>query len=278
MSSLSGSEKLSVFYHNIFNYPLDLGEIIKWQASESEVKKYKKLIDSVEVVKKGGNYFVWGNQNLIYSKFKNKRASKRKLAIAKKASKIIRMVPSVMFVGVTGSLAMNNANARSDIDLMIITKKGLLWTTRLVVYPLLAVCRLPLRSPHEKEEKDKLCMNIWMDESNLGWIKNRNLYTAHEIAQVVPLLNRNKTYEMFIHKNKWILDFWPNSAKVNIVEKPYSMVHTASFLFSFFEKLAYWIQKNYMKKKITRETITPTRALFHPTDISKDVLDRMNST
>ena len=87
----------------------------------------------------------------------------------------------------------------SDIDLLIITRKNMLWTTRALVYGVLKVMGYQLRKPEQKSEKDKLCLNMWLDETSLVWDrKDRNIYTGHEIAQIVPLINKKNIYEKFL--------------------------------------------------------------------------------
>ena len=130
-----------------------------------------------------------------------------------------------------------------------------------------------LRVPNKKEEKNKLCLNIWLNENNLSWNKKvRNIYTAHEIAQIIPIINKENTYEKLIWQNKWILKFWPKAiaiANSNLDEKnPISDI-------SFWETIAFKIQYLYMKKKITREVVTPARAVFHPNDWSKIVVENL---
>ena len=185
----------SVKYHDIFDYKLTKEELVKWQ--------YKNLKEITS-----------GHKNK--SRLQNETYSKTKLVVAKKVAKLLSKIPSVKFVGITGALAMNNAGKNSDIDLMIITSKNRLWLTRFCVYCLLHTTYYILRKPRVKNERDALCLNLWLDEQDLVWPKkDRNIYTAHEIAQVVPLVNRNKTYERFLCQNKWILDFWPNSTKIS---------------------------------------------------------------
>jgi D-beta-D-heptose 7-phosphate kinase/D-beta-D-heptose 1-phosphate adenosyltransferase len=167
-------------------------------------------------------------------------------------------------MAVTGSLAMENSSEESDIDLMIVTKKGFLWTTRALTYLMIGIFGVGVRKPHDSNQKDKLCLNIWLDESDLIWPKkDRNLYTAHEIAQTVPLVNKCNAYEKFIYQNKWILDFWPNSIKIKNLKLK---INNSRVRTGLLEQLAFKIQLKYMKSKITRELITPTRAVFHPQD------------
>jgi hypothetical protein len=115
-----------------------------------------------------------------------------------------------------------------------------------------------------------------MDESDLV-IKKRNFFTAHEIAQIVPLVNKNKSYESFLYKNKWILEYWPGAVgimgkelriKEKKIGKPF--IHNSLFfILRLTEAFAYKLQYLYMRSKMTRETVTPTRAFFHPFDWSK---------
>jgi D-beta-D-heptose 7-phosphate kinase/D-beta-D-heptose 1-phosphate adenosyltransferase len=272
--NISNREKFSLLYHHIFEYPLSLADLIKWLPSDKfESKK-------VDFSYKNNFYFIKGNDGLVYKRLLRKRTSAKKMKIAKRVASFLSLFPSIKMVGVTGSLAMENSSSESDIDLIIITKKGLLWTTRLVV---LVALMKQIRRFGDKNQKDKLCMNIWLDESDIFWKKkDQNLYTAHEIAQIIPLVNKDKTYEKFIWKNIWIKNFWPNAVKLpyGISHKLYAekpIKHKACSIILIIERFTYWIQYRYMKSKISRETITPTRALFHPKDWGKNVLNHFSN-
>jgi len=189
-------------------------------------------------------------------------------------------------MAVTGALAMKNATAESDIDLMIITKANTLWLTRFFVYLLLRIKNYDIRKPKQKTQKNKLCLNIWIDETALEWEKkDRNIYTAHEIAQIMPLVNKDRTYKRFLQANKWILDYWPKAIsdttilRYNDIAKKKVRKHIISqypnIIVSIIEKLAFKMQYLYMKPKITREVVTPHKALFHPRNWGKIVLDRL---
>ncbi len=200
-----------------------------------------------------------------------KRISVKKVVIAKRAAKILSFIPTIKMVAVTGALAMENANEEADIDLMIITSKDTLWTTRLFTLLLLDILGIPRRKYGDRNQKNKLCLNIWLDENNLAWRK-RNMFTAHEIAQIKPLVNKEETYEKFISKNKWITDYWPNAVKVQSYSR---QTDIRPSLLTIFEPLTRKFQLWYMKDKITREVITPTRALFHPVDWGDIVVSKL---
>lgn len=265
MILLGEKEISSLIYHDIFDYPLTPLELIRWTTGK-EVK-FNNLENS-KISTKNGFLFLNEKEGSTLKRLMRKRISKRKFEKAKKAAKILSLLPTVKMIAVTGALAMNNANEESDIDFLTITKNGSLWTTRLLAMALLKVFGIPRRKYGEKSTKDKLCLNIWLDENDLTWRKeNRNIYTSHEISQIIPLVNKDQIYEKFLSKNNWITDYWPNatSAKAG-KEKMRKKREKRGVVIRFIESLARRAQYWYMKDKITRETITPTCALFHPVD------------
>lgn len=265
---LGKKELISIIYHDIFDYPLTIFELIKWSAG-NKVKLSKT--QEVKIVGKRGYLSIKDREGIILKRFMRKRISVRKVIIAKRAAKILSFIPTIKMVAVTGALAMENANEEADIDLMIITSKDTLWTTRLFTLLLLDILGIPRRKYGDRNQKNKLCLNIWLDENNLAWRK-RNMFTAHEIAQIKPLVNKEETYEKFISKNKWITDYWPNAVKVQSYSR---QTDIRPSLLTIFEPLTRKFQLWYMKDKITREVITPTRALFHPVDWGDIVVSKL---
>ena len=148
-----------------------------------------------------------------------------------------------------------------------------MWTARLLSYVMLYLSGFSLRRAGKRLEKDKLCLNMWMDETKLKVksqkSKVKNLFLAHEIVQIAPIVNKHKTYERFLWENKWVEEYWPNavSIKYQVVSRKYKNIRSTKYLIlNTLEKMAYWLQYLYMKPKITREVVTPKRALFHPFD------------
>lgn len=265
VNDLTAEEAFSIFYHNIFDYPLAYSEIVRWTPKNPPKKQ-------VKIEFKNGFYFISGREGLIYRREVRKRHSRKKIKIAEKASKIMSFIPFIKMVGTTGSVAMNNATEDSDIDLIVVTEQGRLWTSRLIAYVLLNLLGFGLRIPKKTTQKDKLCLNIWLDENNLTWKKERNYYTAHEILQVKPLVSKNNMYERWLFKNRWVFEFWPNAVvdKKSIKSKTtYSKLNN-----NFIEKIAYKIQLSYMQRKITREIVKPGYAFFHPKNLSRTIVKK----
>ena len=259
----------SIVYHDIFDYPLTLTELIKWEAGVP-------LAPEVAIGSKNGFFFIASKEGQVLKRLMRKRVSARKFEIARRAGSLLGIIPWIKLVGITGALAMENADDAADIDLLIVTRRGTLWLSRLLALFMLLAVGFPIRRFGQKEQKDKLCLNMWLDESELSWpAKDRNPYTAHEIAQIVPLVNKRKTFESLIFANRWLKRFWPNAVVINTKAKPKTKKPNA--VIELLEALAYLAQLKYMNSKITREVVTPTRAIFHPHDWGSLVLSKLTS-
>lgn len=294
---LRSSEKLAICYHDIFDYPLTKEELKKWSP-----KKVKGFNLSRKISTNGNYYFVNGRKFVVKKRLKNEKYSKKKLQIAVRASKLMSLIPTIKMVGITGALAMNNAARESDIDFLVVTKNNTLWLTRPVVYILLWLfgykSRISFNTKTKyknifeyivalfeilrtfdlkiKDEKDRFCINMWLDEYDLTWDKkDRNIYTAHEILQVVPIVNKDNTFDKFLSSNQWVTSFWSN--KIKTEKYKIIRIKNTNKLLSFIEVVCFKLQHNYMKSKIVREIVTPTRAIFHPNDWGRAVISKLAS-
>lgn len=262
-------------YHSIFQYPLTKHEIKKFLISRTctnlEIdKSLKVLLGSKKINQKNGFYYFGSNKYTGTRKFREIYAKYKKMRAHIYAG-VLRTIPWVKMVAITGALAMNNSTKDDDIDLLIVTSKGRLWTTRFFANLLL----LPLkRSPKSKKQKDKACLNIFLDESDLK-VSDQNIYTAHEIAQMKVIYDSDNTYFKLLKANKWIKRFLPNWLPEHIESQKIKIPtanSTAYFLVDKLEEVLKNFQLNYMKGKVTSEKITGTQLFFHPKSTQRQVL------
>ena len=118
-----------------------------------------------------------------------------------------------------------------------------------------------------------------IDESVLSFpIDRQNLYTAHEIVQLLPVFEVNNTYSRFINANKWVVKFLPNALdriknhELRIKEgqtKTLFIIHYSLFIL---EHLAKALQLWSIKRHQTNETVSDSFLAFHPLDYKKKVL------
>src|SRR4030043_1187137 len=229
-------------YHDIFKYPLTLKEVHRYLIGKRATikavdSKLQKLILDKKIENKGQLYCLKGRLQIVNLRKKREMYSKPKYLRATFFSKILQLIPTLKLVAVSGALAMNNSHINDDIDLVLISSKGTLWTTRFLANILL----LPFkRSPSEKKVTNKACLNVFIDEKKLK-ISPPNLYFAHEICQMKPFWDRNGTYDRFVKANSWINKYLP-SWMADVERKTQNAKRKKGFLALVFERLALVIQ------------------------------------
>lgn len=277
----------ALIYSDIFDYPLTKEEIWKFLigkkiSRESFEKELKYLINS-EARPLGSDrklYYLFDRKEIVEKRIKRKKESEKKLDLARKIIQKLSLVPTVLFIGISGGLALENAQEKDDIDLFVITSKGSLWITRLILVSLLII--MNQYRGRGKKESQKICLNMLISEEALMFEKNRqNLYTAHEITQMLPVFERNNTYGKFIIANKWVEEFMPNAIdriknhELRIMEKQKSLfiIHYSLFIL---DKFAKSLQLLYMRGHKTTETINDKMLAFHTFEYKNYVLEEYN--
>lgn len=286
-------------YSDIFGYSLKEEEIWQWlivsfnhSLSSSNLSSnlppklsFKKSLE--ELLKKGlvetreGFFFLPGRPQIVGLRKERNRWSEEKMEIVRKTAGKLKYFPWVKMVGITGALAMENCDEDDDIDLMIITSVDRLWLTRLLIFLLCPILGIERRKPKDKKVKNKICFNLFLDEDHLK-ISPENLFSAHEICQVRPLLNKNQTYEKFLRVNCWVKNYLPNAVVIAryrdseiAIKQKHLISQYLNIIISFFEKFAYFLQFQYMRPKITIEKVNPHQAFFHPRDLSIEIGEKM---
>lgn len=279
MDSRQQSILKTLLYADIFNYPLTKQEIYNFLISDKKIEKetiFKLLKNSKSFVAHKENYFfIKGKDHLIKKRKKREIISIEKLKKAKKIIKKLSLIPTVRFIGISGALSMRNSEAEDDIDIFVIAQKKFVWTTRFLLIIMLLIMGI-YRNRNAKKYSDKICLNMIVDENKIYFDKsNQNLYLAHEILQLVPIFNRNNTYEKFIKLNKWCNNFLPNalSNKTDYIKQNNIIIlFILFFKIIFLENILKFIQLKYMKKHITKEIVKDGFLGFHPFDYKTYVL------
>lgn len=141
------------------------------------------------------------NYNIIY------------LDKAIRLAKRLRIIPSVLLVGISGSLASGRANEKSDIDFFIVSRAGRIFTTRFF-------CKLILghrvRRNRDKNPAGKICLNYFLSENSLDF-KPHNNYVAQGYKNAIILFARGDIVEQLIRANKWMT---PKFNFTNLISHP----------------------------------------------------------
>ncbi|KPJ70358.1 hypothetical protein AMJ51_02135 [Microgenomates bacterium DG_75] len=204
-------------YADIFDYPLTSSEVWRFLIGQKKVgiDTLQKVLKQIQADEKQIEadidfYFLAKRRKIIALRKKRQIWSRKKMKIARRAAGWLKLLPSIKMVAVTGALAMENSDKDDDIDLLIITAENRLWLTRLLTVLLIEMVA-QRRRPGDKQVKDKICLNMFLDESHLRVPKKeQDLFAAHEVCQLKPIWERIGTYQKFIQKNQWVKQFLPN--------------------------------------------------------------------
>ncbi len=250
--SLRRAILVTVIYADLFDHALTRDEIHRYligqAASAAEV--VAMLEDGAElrfdIEQTEDRFQLRGRPPLANIRRERVAASAALWPVAKRYGAWIARLPLVRLVGVTGALAMNNARPDDDIDLFILAQPGRLWLCRLLV---LGMVKLAARQGYV------LCPNFFLSTDHLR-LSERNLFTAHEVVQMVPL-ERNRWYDAFIEANGWVTDFLPNAfARRTADARPPSMKRLAARLVAGFLSVRLFdpVERWEMRRKVRRLT------------------------
>lgn len=267
-SQISQAIIRTVIYADIFSYPLTGNEIRTWLIGVSLRSGSKLPLKNIKIIKKKrGYYFLINKESLVKIRKDRQKFSRKKMQLAGKTVKVLKIIPSVKFIGLTGALSMNNATQGDDIDLFIVTSPGLLWLTRFLSVILMELLRVR-RRPDDISVNNKICLNMLADTNHLALpLSDQDLYGAHEVFQLKPLFDRENIYARFIYENNWAFKYLPNPRIRKSSPNKISKINRKPFIIlRLLEKILRSLQLNYMEKKRTSEIIGNGLLKFHPRD------------
>ncbi|MDQ6671717.1 MAG: hypothetical protein M3069_13395 [Chloroflexota bacterium] len=195
----------AVAYADVFEYPLTADEIHRYligvTASRGAVRAALDTPRLVpEVLSRSGRYFTLAGRGSAVDTRRSRAASAAEYwRRGVRYGHQIGRLPFVRMVAITGALAMDNV-ADGDIDYLVVTEPGRLWLCRALVVGLVRTAAL---------RGTTLCPNYFLSERALV-LSERNLFTAHEVTQMVPLIGL-ETYQRLRALNPWTKTFLPNA-------------------------------------------------------------------
>lgn len=264
----------TLLYSSLFSSALTFEDLHYFLQSETPVTSgvLQQALGSLKksVIHKGALYALKDHEQDINESRDRRAISQKKLYEALKMVPYLSLLPTVLFIGVSGSVAAKNATVDDDVDLFVITTHNSLYITRLF---LLLVLELfgKRRKRNEVQAANKICLNMLITESSLPFPKPyHDLYTAREIAQVYPLFERGDMYRQFLLANSWTETILPHALGRN-----QNFVHRkreAYQAFTLFEPFFRHLEQYFMKRHRTQERIEKDVLALHPHDVRKNIL------
>lgn len=259
---------VTLAYFDVFDFPLTQDELIRFLHSVKRVRS-DVIIHELSTIpyihsKDRIFYHLPKREKLVAQRQEREIISKRKIEKALFSIHLLRWIPTILFVGLSGSLAMNNGDKDSDIDLFLITIPHTLWITRALVWLIFVL--IGNRRKRNTKGKDSMCVNMLMDMRYLAFPPDRcDIYTAHEVVQIVPLVDKYHTYARLLQSNQWIKKLLANKREPSTKVSPLpAWLRLLSWCLAPIEVGVMRLQLWYMRKHKTIEKVTPTYIAFHP--------------
>ena len=114
---------------------------------------------------------------------------------------LLRRMPFIRAVGLSGELSKGVASPNTDIDLFIVTAQRRVWIVRTL---LTAVKKLFLFN-----KRRFFCINYLVAEDHLT-VDDRNICSALEIVTLRPL-GGEAVHLAYLHANAWVAEYFPNA-------------------------------------------------------------------
>lgn len=279
----------ALVYSDIFDCPLTKEQLWRYAIERDSIDKDrfdKDFEDASPLFSKKNDWYALKEREGVFThRIRREKESRKKWPIAKKVARSLSFIPTIKLIGVSGSLSLGNAEKDDDIDLFIVTSRGTLWVTRMIVLCVLEVLGVR-RSRESKNNKNKICVNMFIDESTMRWgVDRRNLYSAHEIVNLAVIFQRDGAYKKFILANQWVRTYLPNALTLELTvnRNKNKIIHALLknmllFVFILVESFAKYLQLWYMRKFKTKEITQAAFAAFLPRDYTNTILRKYETS
>lgn len=310
MVSLHNAILATLAYYNTMSFPLTIFEIKKYLIHPKRLgaKKYgeysyKEIFNGIKNLEKKelvsschGFYTIGPCREIAEGRILKQKIADRKWKLTLRAVKYLNLVPYVLAVFGSGSLALNNTREESDLDVLIVAKNKRIWTTRILVSLMMSLLRIRRTKTHTIAP-DKVCLNHYITNTSLK-IPHQSIYCAHSYAHLVPVLLRDEAMiYMFKKENNWIKNYlhnWSEGGEQHLrtLRPSLRMNKIAVFLETILDNRFGDITERYFKKiqlkRIQddpntnksggRATFNDMELEFHPSSPEKKILEEYNAT
>jgi hypothetical protein len=208
------------------SFPFTLQEAADYFLPKSNLTtgQLKTLLASNEfadlnfIIKDG--YLLTGNEQAIAYRSERERISAAKLDSATSfAELLVRTCPFIRTVAVTGSVAYGSADKWDDIDLFVITERGRLWVSTILMLIQVRLYKLLRMRPAHLLP---FCLSYIHDQDGFLYESRRNKTNplfARELLKAKPVAGIDE-YRRVLSENRWVREYYsgPYWAKLNQLE------------------------------------------------------------
>lgn len=209
-------------YYDGFSFPLTAFEIWKWLQldgsgiipSFGDVQQTlgESLFLHGKIERRDGMYVLRGRSDIVNIRKERYLLAERKYQRLGRAMRLLRFLPFIRAIAVCNSLAFSNARDESDLDLLIVTDRNHLWTTRMFATGLAALFRW---RPTPERSRDTLCLSFYLSDPAQSLaplvLPGDDIYMRYWLDHLVPIYGESALIEKLRAANAWHRDRLPNA-------------------------------------------------------------------
>lgn len=294
MTSLERSIVETVVYFDLFDYPLTPTELQRylWQAPKASLGEVTQAAIALPQIEfSDGVFYLRGRNAITQTRAERYLESERKFLLRRRYIWLLSFLPGVRAIWIVNTLAYHNVRRSSDIDLLIVTAPGKIWSTRFFTTSLAKL--LGLR-PSEHHTQDTLCLSFYltadqMDLSALTQHGQHERYEAYWLAETMPVYDPKHLLERCFAANPWLKRSLPNAAPMSLHYNrsvPQTWLQTTLHwcdTLVLWEPIWRWLQLRLLPEKLKNLSgpidsaavvLSPTLLKFHTRDPRPDIQKR----
>ncbi len=217
MTTLEAAALKTLAYFDQFSHPLTARELFYWLWQPETMTEAEfwlalpQLVEAAVIEEKNGFYFLPGQARLVEIRAQNFFIQDQKIALAKKATKYLALVPFIKGIFICNTVASGWPTKESDVDLFVVVEPNHLWLTRSLFTGLTALLN---KRRHGARISDHLCLSFYVTEHNLNLkgvrITEPDVYLTYWAEQLMPIFGPPDLYPRFLLANNWLLQNTPN--------------------------------------------------------------------
>ncbi|HEY0741650.1 MAG TPA: hypothetical protein VGD40_09310 [Chryseosolibacter sp.] len=195
----------TLLYFDIFGYPLKAVEILNFLPVKADSRHLQLTLDALafenQITCVDDLYAVQPETDVFTRRLKGNALADALLPTVEKQAEVISRFPFVRAVMASGSFSKNFMDKNSDFDFFIVCAPQRVWVSRML---LVLYKKLFLKNSHRH-----FCVNYFVDENHLE-IDEKNIFTATELATVLPLTGSAGYKRLMAANEKWLKNYFPN--------------------------------------------------------------------